>query len=199
VFRNGAEVTDPGAPGAAVSLRGTHDLLAVRRGAPQPREETKEPTSVGGELGFTYIEMVATAAILMILASAIMPMARVSRQRQKEIELRRELRTLRTAIDRYKQAVDAGQIGGADVKVGGEGYPQDLETLVKGVAQVGQVDRKLKFLRRIPVDPMTNSNEWGMRCYQDDPDTESWCGQNVWDVYSKSQGKALDGTLYKDW
>ena len=153
----------------------------------------------GREAGFTYLEMVATAAILMILASAILPLARVTRTRQKEIELRRELRVLRTAIDEYKKGVDSGKIGGSDVKLGSEGYPPDLETLVKGVNQVGRVDVKLKFLRRLPIDPMTGKAEWGQRCYQDDPDVESWCGQNVWDVFSLSGGKGLDGSKYKDW
>jgi general secretion pathway protein G len=149
--------------------------------------------------GVTYLELVATAAILMILASAILPMGRVAVRRQREIELRRELRIMRRAIDQYKQAVDQGQIGGTDVKLGSEGYPEDLETLVKGVKRVGAVDRKLKFLRRIPMDPMTGTAEWGLRCYQDDPDSTSWCGDNVWDVYSKSTAKGLDGTTYNTW
>ena len=151
------------------------------------------------ERGFTYLEMVATAAIVMILASAIMPMARVSHQRQKEIELRRQLRELRTAIDRFRKDVENGAIGGSDVKLGSEGCPEDLVTLTKGVSWVGHVDQKRKFLRRIPIDPMTGKAEWGMRCYQDDPDSDSWCGQNVFDVYTKSGAKALDGTRYKDW
>jgi len=149
--------------------------------------------------GVTYLELIATATILMILASAILPMGRVAVQRQREIELRRELRTMRRAIDQYKLAVEQGQIGGTDVKLGSEGYPEDLETLVKGVRRVGTVDRKLKFLRRIPVDPMTGTAEWGLRCYQDDPDSTSWCGDNVWDVYSKSTAKGLDGTTYNTW
>ena len=149
--------------------------------------------------GVTYLELIAVATILMILASAILPMGRVAVQRQREIELRRELRTMRDAINRYKLAVEQGQIGGTDVKLGSEGYPEDLETLVKGVRRVGTVDRKLKFLRRIPVDPMTGSAEWGLRCYQDDPDSTSWCGDNVWDVYSKSTAKGLDGTPYNTW
>jgi general secretion pathway protein G len=158
-----------------------------------------------GERGFTYLELVATTAILMILASAILPMAKVSRKRQKEIELRRELRILRTAIDEFqKLAVPGpagpGRIGGSDVKLGSEGYPPTLEILVEGVTPVGDVSgRKLKFLRRIPVDPMTRTTEWGLRCYQDDPDSDSWCGSNVYDVYTKSQGVALDGTKYSDW
>ena len=147
----------------------------------------------------TYLELIATATIMMILAAAILPMGRVAVRRQREIDLRRELRTMRRAIDQYKQAVDQGQIGGTDVKLGSEGYPPDLETLVKGVNRVGTVDRKLKFLRRIPVDPMTGTAEWGRRCYQDDPDNTSWCGDNVWDVYSKSTAKALDGTTYNTW
>ena len=149
--------------------------------------------------GFTYLEMVATAAILLILASAILPLAKVTRTREKEIELRRSLREIRTALDRYHMAVEQGRIGGTDVKVGSEGYPPDLDTLVKGVSQVGRVDRKLKFLRRIPIDPMTRSSQWGLRCYQDELDATSWCGQNVWDVHSNSVAKGLDGTRYKDW
>ena len=109
--------------------------------------------------GFSYLELIATAAILMILASAILPTAKVMRIRNKEIELRRELRTLRTAIDKYKLAVEQGKIGGTDVKLGSEGYPPDLETLVEGVSQVGRLDFKLKFLRRIPIDPMTGKAE----------------------------------------
>jgi len=147
----------------------------------------------------TYLELIATATIMMILAAAILPMGRVAVRRQREIDLRRELRTMRRAIDQYKQAVDQGQIGGTDVKLGSEGYPPDLETLVKGVNRVGALDRKLKFLRRIPADPMTGSAEWGLRCYQDEPDSRSWCGENVWDVYSKSTAKGLDGTNYNTW
>jgi general secretion pathway protein G len=154
---------------------------------------------VRSERGFTYFELLATIIILMILASAILPTAKVLRKRQKEIELRRSLRILRTALDGYKKAVTDGQIGGTDVKVGSEGYPPDLEVLVKGVSQVGKLDVKLKFLRRVPFDPMTGKAEWGKRCYQDDADDTSWCGENVWDVYSLSAGVGLDGTKYKEW
>jgi general secretion pathway protein G len=147
----------------------------------------------------TYLELIATATIVIILASAILPMGRVAVLRQREIELRRTLREIRNAVDRYKLAVDQGQIGGTDVKVGSEGYPPDLETLVKGVSRVGALDRKLKFLRRIPRDPMTGGTEWGMRCYQDDADHSSWCGENVYDVFSTSKAKALDGTTYDTW
>jgi general secretion pathway protein G len=151
------------------------------------------------ERGVTYLELIAVATILMVLASAILPVGRVAVQRQRELELRRALRELRQKIDLYKLAVDQGQIGGTEVKVGSEGYPPDLETLVNGVKRVGALDRKLKFLRRIPKDPMTGTAEWGLRCYQDDPDATSWCGENVWDVYSKSTAKALDGTTYNTW
>jgi general secretion pathway protein G len=152
------------------------------------------------ESGFTYLEMLATCGILMILASAILPVARVARVRQKELELRRELRVMRNAIDKYQEETKKGRVGGTDVKLGSEGYPEDLEKLVEGVTPVGSAGgTKLKFLRRIPVDPMTGEAEWGMRCYQDPADSRSWCGQNVWDVYSLSQGKGLDGSMYKDW
>lgn len=154
---------------------------------------------VRSQAGFTYLELIATATILMILASAILPTAKVMRTRNKEIELRRELRTLRNAIDRYKLAVDQGKIGGSDVKLGSEGYPPELETLVEGVSQVGRLDFKLKFLRRVPIDPMTGKAEWAMRCYQDDADDESWCGENVYDVHSTSTGTALDGSKYNEW
>ena len=149
--------------------------------------------------GFSFIELLVVTTIILVLAGAVMPLARVTIQRQREIELRRALRELRTAIDKYKDAVDQGQIGGTDNQLGSEGYPPDLETLVKGVNRVGALDRKLKFLRRIPVDPMSGTAEWGLRCYQDDPDSTSWCGDNVWDVYSKSTAKGLDGTSYNTW
>jgi general secretion pathway protein G len=151
------------------------------------------------EQGVTFLELLATAAILMILASAILPLGRVAQKRNDEIELRRNLRTLRRAIDQYKAAVDQGLIGGTDVQLGSEGYPEDLEVLVEGVKQVGAVEHKLKFLRRIPRDPMTEDGEWGKRCYQDEPDSTSWCGDNVYDVYSTSTAEALDGTTYNTW
>jgi general secretion pathway protein G len=151
------------------------------------------------QAGTTFVELMAAATILMILAGAVLPLARVTVKRQHELELRRGLREIRKAIDDYKIKVDQGQIGGTDVKLGSEGYPPSLEVLVKGVSQVGKVDIKLKFLRHIPVDPLTRSAEWGLRCYQDDPDSSHWCGDNVYDVYSKAEGKALDGTKYKDW
>jgi general secretion pathway protein G len=149
--------------------------------------------------GFTYIELIVASMILAVLAAAIIPVAEVSSKRAKEAELRSALRTIRTAIDEYKRAVDLGLIGGTDIELGSEGYPKELEVLVEGVTQVGTPGTKLKFLRRIPVDPMTNSTDWGQRSYQDEPDSSFWGGQNVYDVYTKSSGTALDGTKYSDW
>ena len=150
--------------------------------------------------GFTFIELLIVSTILMIIASAVMPLARVTSQRQKEAELRQALREIRTAIDKYKDAVDQGLIGATEIKLGTEGYPPELDTLVEGVSVANDASgRKLKFLRRVPMDPMTHSQEWGQRSYQDRPDSVSWGGQNVFDVYTKSTGVALDGTKYKDW
>jgi general secretion pathway protein G len=149
--------------------------------------------------GFTFIELVIVTGILMVLATVAMPLAQVTAQRQREAELRRSLREMRTAIDRFKDAVDNGQIATTELKPGSEGYPPDLETLVEGVPAANDASgRKLKFLRRIPIDPMTN-DEWGMRSYQDDADATSWGGQNVYDVYTTSGATALDGTKYRDW
>jgi general secretion pathway protein G len=150
--------------------------------------------------GFTFIELLVVTTILLILASAVLPLAKVTIQRQREIELHRVLREMRTAIDKYKDAVDNGLIGSVDVRAGSEGYPPDLDTLVDGVSVANDASgRKLKFLRRIPVDPIMNSSEWGLRAYADKPDSTSWGGGNVYDVYSKAEGTALDGTKYKDW
>ena len=150
--------------------------------------------------GFSFIELLVVTTIILVLAGAVMPLARITVQRQREIELRRALREIRTAIDKYKDAVDQGQIGGTDNQLGSEGYPPDLETLVEGVTAAGDASgRKLKFLRRVPADPMTRSTEWGLRSYQDAPDARSWGGKNVFDVYSRSEGTALDGTKYRDW
>ena len=129
-----------------------------------------------------------------------MPLAKVTMQRQKEIELRRDLREMRTAIDKFKDAADLGRIASIDLPANSEGYPKDLESLVEGVPAANDASgRKLKFLRRIPVDPMTRSTDWQLRAYQDDPDSRSWGGQNVFDVRTKSDARALDGTSYKDW
>ena len=153
-----------------------------------------------GQPGFSFIELLVVVSILFVLASAAMPLAQVASQRQRETELRRDLREMRTAIDRFKDAVDQGLIPSTEITPGSEGYPAKLEVLVDGVTAAGDASgRKLKFLRRIPVDPMTRKTEWGMRAYQDKPDSQSWGGQNVFDVYSKAEGEGLDGTKYRDW
>jgi len=143
--------------------------------------------------GFTMVELIVAMTILMILTAVAMPAVRVTIQRGKERELRRDLWEMRDAIDRYKDAADRGAF---QIKLDSQGYPPDLETLVKGVDSNG---KKLRFLRRIPVDPMTGKNEWGLRSMQDDPDSDSWGGQSVFDVYTKSDGTGLDGTKYKKW
>jgi general secretion pathway protein G len=143
--------------------------------------------------GFTLIEMIAAITILMILTGMAIPLARVTIKRERERELRHDLWEMRDAIDRYK---DAAERGAFQIKVGSEGYPPDLDTLVTGVDVNG---KKLKFLRHIPIDPMTGNTDWGMRSMQDDPTSDSWDGNNVFDVYTKSTGTALDGTKYKDW
>lgn len=146
-----------------------------------------------GERGFTLLELIIASAILIVLSTMVVPLARLTIQREKERELRNGLWQLRDAIDRYKDAADRQLF---QIKVDSQGYPPDLDTLVKGVDVQG---KKLKFLRRIPIDPMTNSTDWGLRSMQDDPDSDSWGEQNVFDVYTKSMGTALDGTKYKDW
>ena len=154
----------------------------------------------GTTTGYTLVEVLVVSVVLLILASAAMPLARVTIQRQREVELRRTLRELRTAIDRYKDAADQGIIAATDLRPGNENYPSTLEVLVEGVTKAGDATGvKLKFLRRIPVDPMTGGAEWGLRSYQDKPDSTSWGGQNVYDVHTKSEGTALDGTKYRDW
>ena len=142
--------------------------------------------------GFTLIELIVATTILAILVGAAVPIVKNAVYREREHELRQDLWMIRDAIDRYKDAADRGAF---QVKVGSENYPPDLDTLVTGVDVAG---KKLKFLRKIPVDPMTKQ-EWGMRSMQDDKDSTSWGGQSVFDVYSKSEQSALDGTKYKDW
>jgi len=147
--------------------------------------------------GVTLVELLVTIAVLLILAGALVPVSRYAVKRQKELELRRALRTMRSAIDEYKKMCDANvfQKEGVD----SECYPPELETLVEGVEKTGALGQKVKFLRRVPVDPMTKKNEWGLRSYQDDFDSSSWGHENVYDIYTLSEGKALDGTKYKDW
>jgi general secretion pathway protein G len=152
------------------------------------------------ERGFTFIELLIVSTILLVLASMAMPLAKVTSQRQREAELRRSLREIRTAIDKFKDGVDQGLIPTTELEPGSEGYPPDLETLVEGVSVANDASgRKLKFLRRVPIDPMTNSTEWGLRSYTDKPDSTSWGGRSVFDVYTTSDATALDGTKYRDW
>jgi general secretion pathway protein G len=139
------------------------------------------------------MELIVATAIMVILTGMAVPLARVTIKREKERILRHDLWEMRDAIDRYKDAADRGAF---QIKLGSEGYPPDLDTLVEGVDSNG---KKIRFLRKIQVDPFTNKNEWGMRSMQDDPTTDSWGGQNVFDVYSKSEETALDGSKYKDW
>jgi general secretion pathway protein G len=145
------------------------------------------------ERGLTLIELIVATSILLILSGMAVPLARVTIKRQREKDLRAALWQLRDGIDRYKDAADRGAFR---TKVGSENYPPDLDTLVKGVDVGG---KKLKFLRRIPTDPMMGDTDWGLRSMQDDPDSDSWDGNNVFDVHTKSNGTALDGTKYKDW
>jgi general secretion pathway protein G len=152
--------------------------------------------------GFSLVELVVATTILLMLTGMALPVARVTIKREKERELRRALWQIRDAVDRYKDAADRGAF---QIKAGSEGYPPDLDTLVKGVeiaadrhlVRIGA--EKARFLRKIPTDPMTGTTDWGMRSVQDDPDSDSWDGNNVFDVYTKSTGTALDGTKYKDW
>jgi len=156
---------------------------------------------VKSSAGYTFVELLVVSAILATLAAVALPLVQVTAQRQREVELRRALREMRDAIDRFKDAVDSGAIPQTELKPANEGYPPDMDTLVEGVEVANDATgRKLRFgLRRIPIDPMTNSTDWGMRSYQDKPDSGTWGRQNVFDVYSKSEATGLNGTRYKDW
>jgi len=146
--------------------------------------------------GMTLLELIVACGILVVLSGMAVPMARVQIKRQREAQLRYDLLQMRNAIDRYKDAADQNLLR---VQTGTEGYPPDLQTLVDGVQLAGAPDRHVRFLREIPVDPMTGSTDWGLRSVQDDADATSWGGQDVFDVYTKSTGTALDGTKYADW
>ena len=146
--------------------------------------------------GFTVVELAIVAVMVSILSAMAIPVVRYTVKRQDELELRFQLRLMRDAIDKYKTFSDSGLI---PPQLGAEGYPPDLDKLVDGVKLVGQIDKKQKFMRRIPIDPMTKKAEWGLRSFQDEPKSTSWGGQNVYDVYSLSDGRAIDGTYYKDW
>ena len=146
--------------------------------------------------GYSLVELSVVVALLLILAAMTVPVVRFNVQRQKELELKEALRQVRNAIDDYKRLSDQGLI---PIEVDTEGYPKELDKLVEGVELVGQVKKKRKFLRKVPIDPMTGEAEWGLRSVQDEPDSTSWGRQNVYDIYSLSAGTALDGTKYKDW
>jgi general secretion pathway protein G len=159
----------------------------------------RRPRTVN-EHGFTFIELVVSTAILAILASGAIPLARVSMKRTREAELHRALREMRAAIDKFKDAADQQIISPLDLQAGGDGYPKDLQQLVDGVALNNDASgKKMRFLRRIPFDPITGKAEWQYRAYGDDPKSTVWGGGNVYDVKSKSEGTALDGSKYKDW
>jgi general secretion pathway protein G len=151
----------------------------------------------GSRSGFTLIELIVAFTIMLILTGMAVPLARVKVRREKERELRYALREIRSAIDRYKDAADRGVLG--PQKLESEGYPPDLQTMVDGVKMQGAVDKKIRFLRRIPRDPLTGQSDWGQHAMQDDPTSQSWGGQNIFDVYTKSMDTALDGTKYSDW
>ncbi len=166
---------------------------------PEPRIPNPAGMSRTGtppDRAFTLMELIATMAIMMILAGAALPIMRVHAQRMRELELRRDLREIRSAIDRYKDLADRGMIPS---EANTFNYPPDLDTLVNGVALKGASSAKYKFLRRLPNDPMTGKPDWGKRSMQDDPDSRSWGGEDVFDVFSQSGGTALDGTRYSDW
>jgi len=146
--------------------------------------------------GMTLLELIIACAILLILATVALPLERVTVIRHREAELRSNVRQLRDAVDRYKEYGDKNLI---QVQAGTENYPPDLQTLVTGVQLTGAQDKHIRFLREIPKDPMTGNTDWGLRSVQDDPDSTSWGGQDVFDVYSRSTGTALDGTKYSDW
>ncbi len=148
------------------------------------------------EAGLTLLELVITCAILLVLSTAALPVAKYTLIRQKETQLRHDLLMMREAIDRYKDAADHNQIR---VEIGTEGYPPDLETLTKETQLGAGGDKKIRFLRTIPVDPMTGNADWGLRAVGDEPDAQAWGGKNVFDVFSKSTGTAMDGTKYADW
>jgi general secretion pathway protein G len=184
-------------PPAVSEIRKTPELgnmaTAAANASVPPASHGLRRVRLGRSGGMTLIELIVAITILMILTSAAVPIARVTIRRTKERELHQALWEMRDAIDRYKDAADRGAF---QIKLGTEGYPPDLQTLVDGVDVSG---KKVRFLRRIPADPMTGTTDWGKRCMSDDPDSTSWCGDNVFDVFTKYQGDALDGSKYTEW
>jgi general secretion pathway protein G len=161
----------------------------VRRFPPRRSRLTREG-------GYTLTELVIVCVLLVTLTAAALPIGKVAAKRSKEADLRLSLRLMRNAIDEYKRFSDAGLI---PIDLGSEGYPPDLEVLVEGVDVVGQIDARVRFLRRIPIDPMTGDTEWGLRAFGDEWDSDSWGGGNVYDVYSESEGVGLNDVEYKLW
>lgn len=150
--------------------------------------------------GYSFVELVVATFIISILASAALPLVRVSMKRQKELACRRDLREMRASIDKFKDLADLGRINATELAFGSDNYPKDLQQLVNGVTYANDATGiRHPFLRRVPIDPMTGSADWGLRSFQDKPDTTSWGGQSVFDVYTKAPGKGLDGTKYRDW
>jgi len=198
-------------PAASMGTTVKRGEARARRDASRSRrpEACSDSTSQGGAIGtrpyrsmhrrargFTMVELTIVCALIMILTAMVIPVSRYAGKRQKELELRYDLRLMRNAIDKYKQYSDAGLI---QVDLGTEGYPKTLDILVAGVDQIGQIHKKLKFLRRVPVDPMTGKAEWGMRSLQDEATSAEWGGQDVYDVYSLSRDRGIDKSLYRDW
>jgi general secretion pathway protein G len=191
--------TNPGSSRPALSLPKGSDLRTW--GKPWADSQSRNPRAfdrqpITSQSGLTLVELIICVAIVALLASAAIPIARFQVKRTKERELRRDLWEMRDAIDHYKDAADKGAF---QIKADSLGYPPDLQTLVDGVEVTAAQGKKVKFLRKIPTDPMTNSTDWGLRSNQDDTDSDSFGGQNVFDVHSKSTGTALDGTKYSTW
>jgi general secretion pathway protein G len=168
----------------------------MRMMVPEARARSVLPVRRRGAAGFTLAELVMVAAVMVALSAAVFPVVKFTSKRSKEADLHLALREMRLAIDEYKRYSDLGMI---TIDLGTDGYPKDLEVLVKGTALVGQVDKKLKLLRRIPIDPMTGKADWGLRSYQDEPDATSTGGENVYDVYSLSGGAGINGIPYRKW
>jgi general secretion pathway protein G len=217
-FQQGPRVSD--IPSAGVRRRGFkghwlcrrltfpkahfHSNAGPRKGQPGDADSgcirlSRKGASPGrrNQRGLTLVELIVAFTIMLILTTMAVPMARSRVRRERERDLRYALREIRNAIDKYKDMADSGQL--PMQKLGGEGYPESLDVLVEGVKVTGQVEKKIRFLRRVPVDPFTNSKDWGKRSTQDDPKSNSWGGQNVFDVYTKTTEKAADGTPYSEW